>query len=143
VAGLRDGYIQAIATDHAPHTAADKDCDFDKAAFGISGLETALGSVMSLVHSGDLELSTLIARLTCGPARLLRRDDIGTLEPGAEGDVCIFDPDAEWEVDPEKFESKGRNTPLAGERLKGKVMATVYGGNIVYKDDAIKLETEG
>jgi dihydroorotase len=143
VAGLRDGYIQAIATDHAPHTAADKDCDFNKAAFGISGLETALGSVMSLVHSDDLELSTLIARLTCGPARVLRRDDIGTLEPGAEGDVCIFDPDAEWEVDPEKFESKGKNTPLAGERLRGRVMATVYGGNIVYRDDSVKLETKG
>ena len=143
VAGLRDGFIHAIATDHAPHTAADKDCDFNKAAFGISGLETALGSVMSLVHSGDLELETLIARLTCGPARVLSRDDIGTLEPGAEGDVCIFDPDAEWEVDTEKFESKGKNTPLAGEKLRGRVMATVYGGNIVYKDDAIKLETEG
>jgi dihydroorotase len=143
IAGLRDGCIHAIATDHAPHTTADKDCDFDRAAFGISGLETALGSVMSLVHDEKLELETLIARLTCGPARVLCRDDIGTLEPGAEGDVCIFDPDAEWEVDPEKFESRGKNTPLAGMKLRGKVMATVYGGNIVYKDDSMKLETEG
>jgi len=143
VAGLRDGYIQAIATDHAPHTAADKDCDFDKAAFGISGLETALGNVMSLVHRGDLELATLIAGLTSGPARVLSRAEIGTLEPGAEGDVCIFDPHAEWVVDPDKFESKGRNTPLAGVKLRGRVMATIYGGNIVYKDDSIKIDARG
>lgn len=143
LAGLRDGYIQAIATDHAPHTAADKDCDFNRAAFGISGLETALGSVMALVHRGELELATLIARLTCGPARVLSRDDIGTLEPGAEGDVCIFDPHAEWVVDPEKFESRGRNTPLAGVKLRGRVMATVYGGSIVYRDGAIKLDSKG
>jgi dihydroorotase len=143
VAGLRDGVIDAIATDHAPHTVADKDCDFNKAAFGISGLETALGSVMSLVHADELDLMTLIARLTSGPARVLCRDDIGTLEPGAEGDVCIFDPDAEWVVDPEKFESKGKNTPLAGEKLRGRVMATVYGGSVVYRDDAVKVDMKG
>jgi len=140
VAGLKEGVLDAIATDHAPHTAKDKDCDFTTAAFGISGFETALGSLMGLVHRRKLDLVTLISKLTIEPASILRRTDLGTLKPGAVADVVIFDPDAEWVVNPEQFVSKGKNTPLSGAVLKGKVMATLYGGEIVYKDEGVGLE---
>ena len=152
VRGLKEGVIDAIATDHAPHTLVDKLCEFDDAAFGISGLETALGGLMGLVESGELELSLLIEKLTAGPARILTGGDpatlpardldaaIGTLKPGAPGDVTVFDPRAEWAVDPATFASKGKNTPLAGCRLRGKVMATVVGGKVVFRDEHVKLE---
>jgi dihydroorotase len=132
ISGLKDGVLDAIATDHAPHTAKDKDCDFTTAAFGISGFETALGSLMGLVHRGKLDLVTLISKLTHEPASFLRRSDLGTLKPGSLADVVIFDPNAEWAVNPDEFVSKGKNTPLAGAVLKGKVIATVYGGVVVY-----------
>ena len=141
IAALKEGVIDAIATDHAPHTKADKSGDFVSAAFGISGLETALGSVMSLVHRGEIDLPTLIARLTTGPAQTLPRirelagGEVGTLKVGAPADVTIFDPDSAWVVDLAQFVSKGKNTPLGGETLKGKVMATIYGGRIVYKEE--------
>jgi dihydroorotase len=137
---LKEGVIDAIATDHAPHTDVDKMCEFDIAAFGISGLETALASVFALVHRGEIDVTTLILKLTFEPAKILRKGEMGTLKIGAPGDVTVFDPDAEWVVDPSAFASKGKNTPLAGCLLKGKVMATIYGGEIVYKDDALKLE---
>ena len=132
ISGLKEGVLDAIATDHAPHTVKDKDCDFTTAAFGISGFETALGSLMGLVHRGKLDLVTLISKLTHEPASFLRRSDLGTLKPGAQADVVIFDPNAEWAVNPDEFVSKGKNTPLAGAVLKGKVIATVYGGVVVY-----------
>jgi dihydroorotase len=134
ITGLKEGVIDAIATDHAPHAAKDKDCDFNTAAFGISGFETALGSLMMLVHQGKLDLVTLISKLTCEPASILRRTDLGTLRPGAVADVVIFDPNKEWVVNPQEFVSKGKNTPLAGCVLKGKVMATLFGGIVVYRD---------
>ena len=137
---LDEGVIDAIATDHAPHTAADKLCDFEAAAFGISVFETALGSLLMLVHAGSLRLVTLVSKLTREPAAILRRSDIGTLKPGACADVTIFDPEAEWTVDPTLFASKGRNTPLAGQRLKGKVMATLCGGQVVHRDEVVRLE---
>jgi dihydroorotase len=140
ILGLKDGVLDAIATDHAPHTAKDKDCDFTTAAFGISGFETALGSLMGLVHRGKLDLVTLISKLTHEPASFLRRSDLGTLKPGAVADVVIFDPNKEWVVNPEEFISKGKNTPLAGAVLKGRVMATLYGGEVVYKDKAMSLK---
>jgi dihydroorotase len=133
ISGLREGVIDAIATDHAPHTAKDKVRDFNTAAFGISGLETALGSLMGLVHGGELDLVTLISKLTHEPAAFLCRDDIGTLKPGSVADVVIFDPEAEWVVNPEEFASKGKNTPLTGALLKGKVMMTIVGGEAAYK----------
>jgi dihydroorotase len=139
VAGLRKGVIDMIATDHAPHTARDKACGFEDAAFGISGLETALGSLMKLVHSGDIDLATLIAKLTVEPARLLGRSDLGTLEPGTPADVVVFDPGREWVVNPDEFASKGRNTPLAGQVLKGAVALVVYGGAVAYCDDRMPV----
>jgi len=141
IGALRDGVIDAIATDHAPHDDVDKMCEYDIAAFGISGLETALGSLFALVHGGEIDLATLISKLTFEPAKILRKSDLGTLRVGAPGDVTIFDPEAEWVVDPSAFASKGKNTPLAGCLLKGKVMATICRGEVVHKEDAMKLET--
>ena len=142
IQGLNDNTIDIIATDHAPHTEADKLCEFDLAPFGISGFETALGSLMSLVHDGELSLPTLIAKLTHEPAKIIgnKYAKLGTLAIGASADVTIFDPNLEWVVEPKDFASKGKNTPLAGERLKGRVMATIYGGKLVYKDDSISVK---
>jgi len=139
--GLNDGVIDIVATDHAPHTEADKNLDFAQAAFGISGLETALGSLAGLIFESDLSLNTLIAALTVGPARTLGYEKLGTLETGAPADITIFDLHREWVVDPARFASKGKNTPLAGSTLKGKVMATLFQGRPVYMDESMKIET--
>jgi len=142
IEGLLDGTLDLIATDHAPHTTADKSGAFGKAAFGVSSLETALGSLMQLVHNGRLPLKAMIAGLTAGPVKLLasRFGVAGTLTVGATADVTVFDPDLRWVVDTDKFESKGKNTPLAGTTLQGKVMITIYRGRMVYQDDVIKTE---
>jgi dihydroorotase len=150
--GLSEGIIEVIATDHAPHTAADKAGDFNSAAFGISGLETALAVLLTFLL-GRLSLVTLIERLTAGPARVLKArtdrrisppglipEGLGTLRPGAPGDLCIFDPSLEWVVDPSLFVSKGKNNPWKGVPARGKVMVTVLGGRIVYKDESIKTK---
>jgi dihydroorotase len=137
---LNDSVIDIVATDHAPHTKADKNCEFKQAAFGISGLETALGSLAGLIFKSELSLNTLIAALTIGPARVLGYEKLGTLETGAPADLCIFDLHKEWVVDTDKFASRGKNTPLAGQTLKGKVMATFYMGNPVYMDETLKIE---
>ncbi len=137
---LNDSVIDIVATDHAPHTKADKDGEFTQAAFGISGLETALGSLAGLILKSELSLNNMIAALTLGPARVLGYAKLGTLETGAPADICIFDLHKEWKVDVEKFASKGKNTPLAGQTLKGKVMSTIYMGRPVYMDEGLKLE---
>ncbi|HEY7348847.1 MAG TPA: dihydroorotase [Ktedonobacterales bacterium] len=133
--GLLDGTIDAIATDHAPHTVVDKACEYDEAAFGISGLETALGALLALVHAGKLPLATLLAALTIRPA-LTFSLPAGTLRPGAAADITIFDPQERWLVDPQRFASKGKNTPLAGLLLKGRVRCTILGGTLVYEAEA-------
>jgi dihydroorotase len=133
IRGLKDGVIDIIATDHAPHTLADKQGDFASAASGISGFETALGSLMGLLHSGSLTLSELIACLTTKPAGLLG-GRFGSLKVGAVADITIFDPNKEWLVDVTKFVSKGKNTPLVGSMLRGKVLATISGGELVYSE---------
>ncbi len=131
VAGLLDGTIDCIATDHAPHATQDKLCEFDAAAMGISGLETALALCLTA-----LPLETAIERLTIAPSATLglarHVPGIGSLSKGAPGDVVVIDPEAEWTVEPETFASLGKNTPLAGRTLKGRVVATVYGGNVVH-----------
>jgi dihydroorotase len=139
ITGLNDGTIDIIATDHAPHSEADKSCEFALAASGISGFETALGSLMGLVHDRSISLNTLIAKMTSEPAKLIKGKKLGTLAAGARADITIFDTEREWVVNPKLFASKGRNTPLAGRTLKGKVMATIYGGKVVYKDERIKI----
>ena len=145
IQGLKENVIDIIATDHAPHTEAEKLCEFALAPFGISGFETALGSLMSLVHDGQLTLATLVAKLTYEPSRIIgdKYGKLGTLAIGAPADVTIFDPDMNWVVDTGVFASKGKNTPLAGSMLKGKVIATIFQGKLVYKDDSVKLEAKG
>ena len=144
IQGLKENVIDIIATDHAPHTEADRLCEFTLAPSGISGFETALGSLMSLVHDGQLNLVTLISKLTCEPSKIIgnKYDKLATLTVGASADITIFDPDLEWIVDTKDFASKGKNTPLAGSRLKGKVMATISQGKLVYKDDSVRVEAE-
>ncbi|MCH8974419.1 MAG: dihydroorotase [Chloroflexi bacterium] len=134
VEALADGTVDAIATDHAPHTFADKAVPFEEAAVGLSVLETALGSLMGLVHGGALDLAALVHRLTAGPAGVLgeRYADLATLRKGTPADVVLFDPDESWVVDAASFASKGKNTPLDGETLVGRVKLTVAGGEIAY-----------
>jgi dihydroorotase len=131
VDGIADGTIDAIATDHAPHTLVDKQCEYDLAANGISGLETALGLCLRLVHSGRIGLLQLIERLTRGPARAFSLP-YGSFIAGAPADVVIFDPAERWTVDPRCFASKGKNTPLAGWSLRGRVRATLVDGKLIY-----------
>ncbi len=132
-AGLRDGTIDAIATDHAPHTIQDKEVEFDYAANGIIGLETAFGLTMSvLVEGGVLTLSQAIARLTSEPARIFGLPK-GTLSVGADGDVTIVDPTREWTVDIAASASKSRNSPFHGWKLRGQVLATIVDGKIAWE----------
>jgi dihydroorotase len=129
--GLRDGTIDAVATDHAPHSLVDKACEYSDAAFGISGLETALACLLALVHSGALSLSTAVSALTERPAECFRLPS-GTIRPGAQADLVVFDPDEQWIVDPADFASLGHNTPLAGITLAGRVQQTWVAGKQVY-----------
>ncbi len=131
VEALAEGLIDVIATDHAPHRLIDKECTYDEAAFGISGFETALGSVMSLVHSGDLSLFDMVRRLTVEPCRVFDLP-FGRLTPGSWGDVVIFDVDAPWTVDSTAFYSRGKNTPLDGQSLRGRVRTTIVEGRVVF-----------
>jgi dihydroorotase len=139
---LNDSIIDIVSTDHAPHTGADKACTFSRAAFGISGLETALGSLAGLILKSELSLHNMIAALTMGPAHVLGYAKLGTLETGAPADICVFDLHKEWVVDTDKFASRGKNTPLNGQKLRGKVMATIYMGKPVYMDEGMRIKGE-
>lgn len=132
--GLRDGTIDAIATDHAPHTQAEKEAGLGDAPFGIIGLETCLPLVVTkLVDAGVLTLSEAISRMTVGPARILNLP-MGRLEAGARADVTVFDPSAEVVVDTSKFECKCRNSPFDGWRLKGRAVHVVVAGRLRLRD---------
>ena len=131
--GLRDGTIDCVASDHSPRRWIDKACEFDQALPGISGLETAFGLLMRLVHARALGLAELIAALTCRPAGAWGLP-YGSLSPGAAADVVVLDPDQAWVVDPERFLSKGKNSPLGGQTLRGTVLLTIADGNIVYRN---------
>jgi dihydroorotase len=131
-AGLKDGTLDAIATDHAPHHYEAKEREFDDAPFGVIGLETALGLGISLlVDTGVLTLPELIDRMSTTPARLFHLP-AGTLAAGAPADIVIFDADASWTVDPAVFQSKSRNTPFGGWELKGKITMTMVDGDAVF-----------
>jgi dihydroorotase len=126
--GLKDGTIDVIATDHAPHTIDDKQVEFDAAAFGIVGLETALGLVLTrLVKKKHLSLPQAIAKMTIEPATILRLDR-GRLKKGKPASLSILDVDAEWRVDAGQFKSKSRNTPFNGWNLNGKVFGLFNNG---------------
>ena len=132
IEGLADGTIDAIATDHAPHHRDEKDVEFDLAAFGISGLETALSLTLGLVDSGRLSLLEAIRKWTTAPAAIVGIPG-GSLEEGSPADLALVDLEREWTVDPDQFVSKGKNTPFAGMTLKGEVVATFVGGKLVYE----------
>lgn len=133
-AGLADGAIDAIASDHAPHAAFEKDLEFDRAPFGLVGLETTLGLVLeALVRPGRLPLAAAIERLTAGPARALGLPH-GTLAAGSAADLTLFDPEAAWRVDPAEFFSLSRNSPFAGRTLHGRVATVFVGGEARFRD---------
>jgi dihydroorotase len=130
---LADGTIDVIATDHAPHHYDEKEREFADAPNGVVGLETALGVIVTwLVDPGILDLPLLVERMAVAPARVFNLPG-GTLRAGAVADVTVFDPKAQWTVDPTRFKSKGRNTPYAGRRLRGRIEYTLVAGQVVYR----------
>ena len=135
VEALADGTIDAVATDHAPHTASDKDMSYEDAAFGISAVESALPLLLDLVRERRLDLVTLVERLTAGPARAFGLH-AGTLAPGEDADICVFDPVATWRLTPEAMVSRGKNTPLMGSLLRGRVVWTLVDGRVVWPSPA-------
>ena len=132
---LRDGDIQVICSDHQPHEADAKTEPFPLTAPGISGLETLLPLSLKLVEEGVLDLPTAIAALTAGPARALDLP-LGRLEPGRSADICIFDPDAIWDLNPENMASRGKNTPFAGWEFRGRVTHTLFEGRLTWSSDS-------
>ena len=134
-AALADGTIDAIATDHAPHHRDEKEVEFEAAANGVVGLETALPLALRLVTEGVADLPTIVARLTIGPARILGLP-AGTLAAGAAADLTLLDPARRWRVDARSFRSKGRNTPFEGWDVVGRTVAVLVGGRLVHEERA-------
>jgi dihydroorotase len=135
--GLRDGTIDVIATDHAPHATQEKQQDFTEAPFGIVGLETALPLTLGLVEEGILSLEQAVQKLTSAPAAAFGLKK-GTLAVGADADVVIVDQQEQWEVDPSKFRSKSRNTPFAGWKVKGRMNTTIVDGRVVFETGPVE-----
>ena len=134
LAGLKDGTIDVIATDHAPHSAEEKARPLTRAPSGMIGLETSLAVTLTeLYHTKKMELPAIIRRMTTTPADILHLPK-GRMSLGVDADLTIFDPDEEWTVDPEQFASKARNTPFAGRTVKGRVKYTIVKGKVIYQD---------
>ncbi len=133
IEGIKSGIVDAIATDHAPHSVTDKMQEFERCPFGILGLETAIGiSLERLVHPGHISIQRLIELFTTGPAGILKLNR-GTLTPGLPGDVTILDPNSEWAYDVNRSPSKSRNSPFDGHRFKGRAVATVVAGELIWQ----------
>jgi len=132
--GLSQGIIDVIATDHAPHSPLEKDVEFDKAAFGVIGLETALSLTLALVRDGVIDLPTAIAKLSYNPASILSVKG-GIIEEGKEADLTIMDVNREYVVGKEGFKSKSHNSPFTGWKMTGKAILTMVGGRIVWECD--------
>jgi dihydroorotase len=131
--GLKDGTLDAIACDHAPHTSLEKDLEFEAAAFGLIGLETSLGLSLKLVHDGVFSLTQLVAAMSTNPARILGVPG-GTLAPGSPADITLIDLNRQWTVDVNAFASKSRNCPFHGWTLPGKAVMTIVGGEVVWEE---------
>jgi len=130
--GLRDGTLDCVATDHAPHARHEKDAPFEEAPFGVTGLETSFASLyMTLVEPGLVDLATLLERMSAGPARALGLP-VPRIRVGEQANVVVIDPEAEWEVHEETFRSRSVNSWLLGERLRGRVVRTVADGRLVH-----------
>ena len=136
VEGLKDGTIDAIATDHAPHHADEKALEYDRAPFGITGLETAVGLAFNeLVHKGFIDLVKLIELCSTNPAKIFKLKSRGTLRVGSIADVTILDPELQWTYKNADSKSKSKNSPFDGWRFTGAAVATIVGGKIVYRDE--------
>ena len=129
---IKDGTIDAIATDHAPHHIDEKGLEFDQAPFGITGLETAVGLAFDLVHSGLVDLERVVQMCSTNPARIFGLVDRGSLKTNAHADITILDPQFEWVFDVTRSKSKSRNTPFHGRKMHGAAVATIVGGRLVY-----------
>lgn len=140
IAAIVDGTVDCFATDHAPHTADEKARPFTDAPFGIVGLETALAlTITHLVEPGHLSLARAIELWTDAPRRIFGLPEV-SLEPGSQADLVLFDPTAEWVVDPARFHTKGRNTPFAGWTLRGRVLATLLEGRFTHVAEGVTFE---
>lgn len=136
---IKDGTIDCIATDHAPHTQEEKELDFDHAPFGMTGLETAVGlTITELVEPGVISWSQMAQRMSAAPARIAGFKNKGEIKEGMDADITIVAPDKEWEVRREDFVSKSKNSPFVGRKLKGCVEATVCGGKVVYRSKGLE-----
>ncbi len=142
IEAVRSGVVDCIATDHAPHGLVDKDVEYDRAAFGISGLETSLGLCLRLVHDGVVTPMRLIELMSTRPAALAGLP-AGALEAGRPADLVLIDPGLDWIVDPASFFSLGRNTPFAGAALKGRAVLTCVGGREVYRHPSVDARFDG
>jgi dihydroorotase len=135
IEALRDGTIDAIATDHAPHSPVEKDVEFEQAAFGMLGLETALPLCLDLVHKGVLTPAALVRLLSPAPAAVLNLPG-GSLAPGSVADVTVISPEVAWTCEPARFRSRSRNTPFAGASMKGRAVLTLVGGRVAYAEES-------
>jgi dihydroorotase len=136
IEAIKDGTIDAIATDHAPHHADEKNLEYDNAPFGITGLETAIGLAFEkLVHTGIIDLVRLVEMFSTNPARIFSLKDRGTLKVGSIADVTIINPDLEWTYDVNQTKSKSKNSPFHESKFRGCAVATIVGGKIVYRKD--------
>lgn len=144
IEGLRNGTMDCISTDHAPHHAEEKAGGFEKAPFGIVGLETSASlTYTALVDTGVLSIQQMVQKMSTNPAKVLGVDDCkGYVQIGKDADLVIFDPNVEYVVDVEEFASKGKNTPFAGRKVKGRVRATIVDGRLVYEDTARTVKPE-
>ena len=132
--GLRDGIMDVIATDHAPHTFEDKNTSMEKAPFGIVGLETAASlAYTELVLAGYLTPTQMAEKMSYNPARIIGLD-AGNIEPGRPADIVIFDPERTYQIDKNKFAGKGKNTPFDGRTVTGQVRFTIVDGHVVYEE---------
>ncbi|MFQ5658125.1 MAG: dihydroorotase [Candidatus Methylomirabilales bacterium] len=131
---LADGTVEVIATDHAPHARSEKEMEYDHAPFGIIGLETALGLILTeFYHSRLLTLPMIVERMATNPARIFKLKHKGTLTPGSDADITIIDPDREWIVEEEGLKSKSKNSPFIGWKLKGRAIMTIADGQVVWE----------
>jgi dihydroorotase len=134
IAGLLDGTVDCIATDHAPHALFEKEQEFERAPNGITGLETALGLALRVLHKGHgMAISRVIALMSAQPAGIVSLEGRGTLSVGSFADVVVFDPAAEWSFEAKRSRSKSRNTPFDGAGMLGRVVATLCEGRVVYR----------
>jgi len=132
--GIKDSTIDAIATDHAPHHSDEKALEYDRAPFGITGLETAIGLAFSeLVHKGVIDLVRLVAMCSTNPAKIFGLSGRGTLIPGSIADITLIDPDISWTYSNADSRSKSRNTPFDGRQFRGAAAATFVSGKLVYR----------